>query len=250
MIFKQYKILLGLVIALTVSSANAENISIVAENDWYPYSADRGGKADGFAVDVVSAAFKSMGVDVNFKVMPYARGLDETKKGTELAVFNTTKTTNNENDYLWPKNSLFSAAIVLYAPASSNESGLSVKDVEGKTVGITNGYEYGTAFDTNKNIKKDAAVDDKTMMRKLAAGRTQYGAIYEKVAKVVISENKGDLEGKVKQVGVITSDNLFVAFSKSHKDGAKYRDLLDKGLEKIRASGEYKKIEEKWDKKF
>lgn len=248
--FKNMKLAVMTLIIAASGIAKAETVTIVAENDWYPYAADRGGKAEGFAIDVVSAAYKAVGVDVNYKLMPYARGLEETKKGTEIAVFNTTKTTNNEADYIWPKNFLFTASIVFYGPASSTESGVTVKSVEGKTVGVTNGYEYGTEFDTNKNIKKDAAVDDKTMMRKLAAGRTQYGAIYEKVAKVVISENKADLEGKVKQVGVITSDNLYVAFSKTHKDGSKYRDLLDKGLEKIRSSGEYKKIEEKWDKKF
>lgn len=239
------------VLFLATSFAQAEeSVTIVAENDWYPYCAERNGKAEGFAVDVVEAAFKAAGTKVSFKIMPYARGMEEVKKGTEVGVFDTSKNSDLEKDYIFHKNELFTANIVIAGPASSSESGLATKSLEGKTVGITNGYTYGNEFDMNKAIKKDPAVDDKTMLKKLAASRTQYGVIYDQVMRSIVSENKADLDGKIKIVGNVTSDKLYISFSKVHKDGAKFAQIFDKGMDAIKKSGEYKKIEDKWAAKL
>lgn len=227
-----------------------ESVTLIAEDDWYPYSAARGGKAEGLAIDIIDQAYKAVGVKVTYKTMPYARGLEEVKKGNQVGVFDTTRTSLNENDFVWPKEDLFQANIVIFGPASSTESGLTVKSLVGKSVGITNGYEYGSEFDGNKDIKKDPAADDKTLLKKLANNRTQYAVIYDKVAKSVISENSAELSGKVKQVGTVTSDKLYISFSKSNKDAVKFRDLLDKGLAEIKKNGEYKKVVDKWDAKL
>lgn len=236
---------------LAASMAHAEeSVTIVAENDWYPYCADRNGKSEGFAVDVVEAAFKAAGVKLTLKSMPYARGMEEVKKGTEVGVFNTSKNQELEKEYIFHTNELFTAKIVIMAPANSTDSGLTTKLLEGKSVGVTNGYTYGNEFDSNKAIKKDPGVDDKTILKKLAAGRTQYAVIYDQVAKSLIAENKADLDGKLKQVGQVSEDKLYISFSKTNKDGAKFAALFDKGIETIKKNGEYKKIEEKWAAKL
>lgn len=155
-----------------------------------------------------------------------------------------------EADYIKTKQELFQAEIAIFAADSYKGAvDLKLKNLEGKTVGVTNGYEYGEEYSTNKNLKTDTAPTDILGLKKLAAGRTDFFLIYSKVADYIMKENP-DLKGKVKRVGTVTVDKLYLTFSKKHKDGKKFADLLDKGLEKIKSDGTYKKIEDTWATKL
>lgn len=240
-------ILVSAAVVLAALAAKAETVTIVAEDDWYPYCASKGGKAEGMAVDIVTEAFKAAGVTVTYKVMPYARCMDEVKKGAEVGCFNTSWVPAYDADMIKTKEHLFEGEIGIYAPSTyTGPSDLKVASLEGKSVGITNGYDYGTEFAANAKIKKDIANTDLLSMKKLSAGRTEFGLYYSKVADNVVKENKKDLEGKVKRVGTVTVDKLYLSFSKKHKDGKKFADLLDKGLATIRGNGSYQKIQDKW----
>ncbi len=242
-----------LVILLLAMSlfAQAETVTVVGEDDWYPYCADRGGKPEGLAADIVREAFKAAGVDVVFKVMPYARCMDETKKGAEVACFDTTWLPEYDENFIKTKSHLFEAEIAIYSSSTySGKMGLKVSDLEGKTVGITNGYEYGAEFGANKKIKSDSAKSDILVLKKQAAGRTDFALLYSRVADFLLKENKKEFDGKIKRVGTVVVDKLFLSFSKKHKDGKKFADLFDKGMDAIKANGTYKKIEDNWATKL
>jgi polar amino acid transport system substrate-binding protein len=248
---KIQNLLFGLVFSLAVAVQAAEKVTVVAEDDWYPFCGNKGGKPEGMAVDIVREAFKAAGVEVTFKLMPYSRCMEETKKGTEVGCFDTVRLPEYDASYLFTKEQLFEAEIGIFAPSTyKGPEGLKVKDLEGKTVGITNSYEYGAEFGANNKIKKDLANSDLLSMRKLAGGRVEFALYYTKVAESVMKENKADLGGKVKSVGTVTVDKLYLAFSKAHKDGQKFTDLLDKGLTEIKKNGTYKKIQDDWAKKL
>lgn len=237
-------------LVLASSMALAETVTLVAEDDWYPYCADKGGKAEGLAVDIITAAYKAAGVDVNYKIMPYSRCMEETKKGNEIGCFDSTWLPEYDANYIKTNDFLFEAEIGIYAPGDySGKGGLKVKDLEGKSVGITNGYEYGAEFGANKAIKTDVANTDLLGMKKLSAKRVDYALFYTKVADYLLSQN-ADLKGKMKLVGIVTIDKLYLAFSKKHKDGKKYSELLDKGLAEIRKNGTYQKIQDTWAAKL
>lgn len=244
------KLFLSLVILFATLSSRAETVTIVAEDDWYPYCADKGGKPEGMAVDVVRQAFKTAGVDVVFKVMPYAKCIEDTKKGLEVACFDTSWTEKYYADFYQPKHPLFEAEIAIYAASTYNgKTDLKVPDLEGKMVGITNGYEYGNEFSANKKIKTDTAATDLQGLKKLIANRTDYFLIYTKVADYLMKENK-ELQGKVKRVGLVTVDKIYLTFSKTHKDGKKYSEVFDSGMEKLNANGGLKKIYDDWNNKL
>lgn len=246
---KFQNLLVGFIVALSLNTFAAEKVSIVAEDDWYPYCADKGGKAEGLAVDIVTEAFKAAGVEVSYKIMPYSRCMEETKKGTEVGCFDSTWMPEYNASYHKTNEYLFEADIGIYAGIDSKKDGLKVKDLEGKTVGITNGYEYGAEFGANQAIKKDLANTDLLGMKKLSAGRIEYALFYTKVADYLMKQN-GDIKGKIKQVGLVTTDKLYLAFSKANKDGKKFADLLDKGLSEIKKNGTYKKIQDNWATKL
>lgn len=231
----------------TGSVAHAETVSLIGEDDWYPYSAKKDGKLQGFAVDIVKAAYAAAGVDLQLKTMPYARCMEVVKQGEELGCFDSADVPELRKEFVFHKQPLFNAEIAIYTLAG-NEGGkpLTVADLKNKTVGITNGYTYGAELEDDASIKKDTAPSDLVNVRKLLAGRVKYSLVYTRVMDSLIASNAAEFQGKVKQVGSVTKHGLFVTFSPKKPESKRYAELLDKGLNTIRGNGVFADIEKKW----
>lgn len=240
--------LLIAVFALAVSSyCVAQTVVIGAEDDWYPYCGKVNGEAKGFAVDVVRAAFSAVNIEVKFESLPYARCLNSVRGGKLLGCFNTTRTNIIEKDFLWHAPPLFKAKINIYSLASNPETGLTTEKLEGKTVGVTNGYEYGDAFDKNTKIVRDVGMQDLNGFKKLLVGRVQYVVAFERVADYLIAAHAKEFAGKFKVAGLNAEVDLYLAFSKDYPGAPKLVEQFGQGLQTIRKNGTYKAIEARWN---
>jgi len=244
------RLLLSALLFNAVGVVFADTYTIVAEDDWYPYSAARNNQAEGLAVDVVKAAFAAAGAGVQLKLLPYARCMDEVKKGNEIGCFDTNNSDPNyQADFVYHKEPLFIGRIAVYAPAAFSGT-VDVKGLEGHSVGVTIGYSYGVAVDSNTKIKKQPAETDIQNLMKLAAGRVEFALLYDKVADTLVAENKDKFAGKFKAVGVVSEDGLYISFSKIHPKAAEAMAAFNKGMSTIRSNGTYKKIEDDWNAKL
>ncbi len=229
-------------------AAAAETISLGAEDAWYPYSGQINGEARGFTVDLVRAAFAAVGVDVSFQSLPYARCMRKTKEGSLLGCFDTSRSAIVEADYLWHKKPMFNARILIYARADhTGPNTMSVLDLEGKPVIVTHGYEYGDAFDSNKNMLRQSAPTDLSGMRMLLAHRGDYVLVFERVAHQLIKEHPGEFAGKIVPVGVLSELRLYTVFSKTFPNSARYLELFDQGFAIIGKNGRLHEIERQWN---
>jgi polar amino acid transport system substrate-binding protein len=248
--------LVAMAAAFAVSSSVAsaafagDPVTIVAESDWYPYSAERDGAPEGMAVDLVRAAFEAAGVDLRLVSQPYARCLEEVESGMQLGCFDTTREPANEARFLFHDQPLFSARIVIIAPSDTDADGLTPADLKGEVVAITNGYTYGEPFQSDAGVQKEVVTSDLAILRVVALKRTSYGAIYERVMAHLLSEHAAELAGKVKVVGLLSEPDLYVSFSKKRPDSAAAIAALDRGLALIRANGVHQEIEQRWAARF
>ncbi|WP_136513906.1 substrate-binding periplasmic protein [Geomonas edaphica] len=224
-------------------------ITLLAENDWYPYSAEVASRPQGFSVDFITAAYKAVGVTVVYKVVPYARAMSQVKDGHYAGCFNAGEIESLKADYLLPKQSIMISDPVVWGTISAPHI-KSYKDLERKTVGVVNGYNYDLQLTDNEKIVKDVGPTELSSMKKLALGRIDFTVIDRWVSLYLISRNKSDLQGKIRQVGVLQSIRIIPVFSKLHPDGAKARDLYDKGMAIIKKDGTYEKIRQSWEDKF
>ncbi len=231
-------------------AAAQEKVTLIAENDWYPYSAARDGAPEGMAVDLVRAAYQAAGVELELISQPYARCLEEVEAGRQLGCFDTIREPATEARFLFHDQPLFRSAIVIIAPADSTLKDLTVADLKGQRVAITNGYTYGDAFRSDASIRKDVVKNDLAILRVVANKRVAYGIIYDKVMAHLLAEHGGELAGKVKVVGLLIEPDLYVSFSKKRADAKAAIEALDKGLSLIRANGIYREIEERWAHRF
>jgi polar amino acid transport system substrate-binding protein len=250
---RPFLLILALLLPAVLPGAPAradEPIQLVAEDDWYPYSGRRNGQAEGMAVDLVRAAYAAAGHKVSFVSEPYARCLEEVEKGLQLGCFDTTREPENEARFLFHKVPLFAARIVIIAPIDSAAAGVTGRDLKGERVAVTNGYTYGEPFQSDAEVNKDVVTSDLAVLRVVALKRADYGVIYDRVMASIIAENAGELSGKVKVVGVLAEQELYVSFSKQRPEAPKAMAALDRGLALIKADGTYDAIEQKWEARF
>lgn len=241
------KIILFLIISFVFVcfASYAETIKIIAEDDWYPYSGQTTDGLHGVAVDIVREAFKAEGIDVEFDVMNYDRGMLLVKDGKAIACFDAPRTEEIEQTYFWHDQPMYKADSFFYATNDSTEKISNVKDLEGKTLGLTQGYGYGNAIDMNNSIKKEYSKTDEIILKKLLAKRVDFIVLYGLVADNLVS--RLGVRGQVKQVGPSEATDIYVAFSRKHPDGKKYCDIFSQGLKKIRENGTYQKIFAEWN---
>ncbi len=227
-------------------SASAETITVGAEDDWAPYSSVVNHEARGFAVDVVREAFAAVGVTVVFAVLPYTRCLAETKAGRLIGCFDAVPNSMISASYLWHEQPLFTTHMNVYSLKDSSESGISVANLEGKTVGVERGYEYGDEFDLNSKILRVTLDKNVQGFKMLLARRIQYMAAEERIARALFIQESANFGGKFKMVGTVATPGLYMAFTKNSPDGQKYLTKFNQGYTAIRESGRYKVIEAKW----
>jgi polar amino acid transport system substrate-binding protein len=238
---------LTLIIAAS-SPCRAETIRIIAEDDWFPYSAKSEEGPKGIAVDLVKAAFAAEGIAIAFDVMNYDRAMATVKNGESLACFDAPRTIEIEKIYLWHAQPLFASEARYYSLTDRQPTITDIRQVAGKRVGLTQGYGYGNDIDSNTAMVKEYSRSDTTLVKKLLAERLDYIVLFDKVADYLLRQE--DPAGKIKDMGHAASADIYLAFSKTYPDAQKYCDLFSSGLRKINSDGTYEKIWNDWDVKL
>lgn len=226
----------------------ADTVRIIAEDDWYPYSAKFDEGPRGIAVDIVRASYKAEGVDVKFDVINYDVGMEMVKDGKAIGCFDAPRTAEIEEVFLWHDEPLFPAKGYFYAAHGYQGRVSGIKDAAGKKVGLTQGYGYGNLVEQDKKMIKEYSKTDAILINKLLNRRLELIILYDKVADYLIA--KLNAKGKIKQLGLSDSIDLYIAFSKKHPDGKKNRDIFSNGFQKIKDNGIYQKIFDEWDAKL
>lgn len=245
--FKPISILLLAVISFSIGKA--EEILLNAEDDWAPYSSMTTDKKEvqGFSPEIVTAAFKAEKVDVKFRVVPYARCMKETLDGDVIGCFDSVLDEQTKSNHIHHKTPLFETTVAIWASATSSETDASLKTLEGSTVGVTNGYNYPQSFTENSLIKKDSSTTELAVLEKVAAGYLKYGIVYEMPGYYQLKAHP-ELAKKVKLIGILSKEPIYLSFSKKHPKGQHYANVFEKGLKKIKKNGTYKKIEDRFKK--
>ncbi|WP_422016595.1 substrate-binding periplasmic protein [Roseateles sp.] len=222
-------------------------VVIGAEDDWYPYSGEREGRAQGMTVDLVTAAFAAMGVAVKLELLPYARCMAQTRGGALAACFNTTRTALIEHDYLWPARPMFNERFLIYARADDPQAGppLQVRDLEGQQVAVTRGYEYGSEFDANPRIRRVVTGHDENNFQLLLRGRARYTLAPEANTRLLL-QRRPEMVGQFKVVGALSFFGIYTTFSRLHPDAPAALAAFDEGMKLISANGVAKAIQERW----
>ena len=234
---------------LTPAAYAAKTFTLIAENDWFPLTAQRKEGVEGMAVDIVRAAYAAVDVQVNFKTEIFIRCMHSVEQGEALGCFNAAKDPASEARYLFHKRPLYEVTVGLFSMAPSTKL-LKQEDLIGRTVGITNGYDYGPLVESDPRINRQKTPSDLGNLRMLVAGRVEFSPITTRVAGYLFKTHPELFRQRPVLVGDIGQFPEFVAFSRKHPEAQEAADLLDKGLDLIHKNGTFKKIESAWAARY
>jgi len=223
-----------------------EKVLLAAEDNWYPYSASISNQAQGLSVDIVKAAYDSVGASIAMDVVPFNRGMIQTKEGRYAGVFNAGLNDDVRRNYLIPRNHVVMSEQVVVARIGESFQG--IVSFNGKRLSLTLGYTYPTNITSDPRNKIERAVGDLHNLKKIALQRADF-TIIDRLVAFSILHKEPSLRQQLAIVGLLGSEPIYVVFAKTDT-GEKARSAFDQGMDKINLNGALKRISDRWEAKL
>ena len=237
-------VLAALVFGVT-SCAKKEAAKIVIATDatWPPMEmVDESKNIVGFDIDLMTAAAKAGGFEVEFKNTAWDgifAGLEGGKYDAVMSSVTITDERKQTMDFSVP---YINAGQILVV--KSEVSGVAtLADLKGKTVAAQIGTTGAFEIDKYADVKKKEYDEIGLAFADLANGRIDAVVVDTPVAAQYALQND-EYKGTLKIVGEPFTDEYYgVAVKKGNK---KVLDVINKGLKKVLDAGDNKAIEDKW----
>jgi len=190
----------------------------IAVDVWHPYEDISDQQAPGFSTEVITNVFQSMGVKMNLKEYPWARGLKNVYEGISDALFTAFPSEERRIHCYYPNEPLAVEKWVLFIRSEDKDNFQfkSYDDLIDKNIGVLRGASVSEEFWTfvkRHNNYQEVTVDElnfeKLMLRRIDCIVTSHSN------GMVLVKKKG-LKGKVVPLltRIIKEDNLYIIFSK------------------------------------
>lgn len=230
-----------------IGPAAGKTLTLAAEDDYYPFSAEVNGELVGFVPELAVAAFNAVGIEVNFRIGPYSRVLMLVERGDVVGGFTGAVDESNESAFHWHSTPLRVVQLAIWGRTNEHKEGLTARDMDGKRVSVTRDFFYTDEIGTNEKVWKIVAPSDASSLKMLALGRSDYALVTERIGNTIVRESVDSRLGtKIEIVGLIAEVPLFAFFSKSHSEGKVAAELFQKGFEIIIQNGTYNDLMERW----
>ncbi|RSD30575.1 transporter substrate-binding domain-containing protein [Vibrio pectenicida] len=234
------KNVLLLAVAALFSVQSVAATITAAQDPWAPF-VQKDTSSPGVSVEILTEAMKTQGYDVDFKIMPWTRALNEVKDG-RIDILVATWFTNERTAFLNYSEPYLENSLKFIKRKGDAFEYNGMDSLSGKTIGIIRNYGYGDDFLGASNFKKPEANDLVSNAKKLIAKRIDLTLEDELVAKSTLSGagmNVADFEFTNNALSV---NPLHVTSGLKNSNNGKYIDAFNKGLAEIKANGAFDKI--------
>jgi len=239
---------LWLAAAMSMHSVNAETLVVLGDDAYAPVVYVKDGKPAGLLPAILQAASKLTGDTYDIRLSPWRRAYEFALRGEGGLVG---VSFNQERDKLLDfSKPFYDDNIQIVTLKTKTFAFAKLEDLKGKTIGGINGASYGDEVDKVIaaglfTVERD--VSQSGRLRKLLAGRLDAAFVgngrngYEMAINSVdeLRQNRGQF---VVLPTPLTRDPLHLGFAKSMNKRAAI-DRFDAAIEKMRKSGELKKLE-------
>jgi polar amino acid transport system substrate-binding protein len=237
-----------IVLFACMGNAHAAPLLIAVEDAAAPWSYQDG---TGYANDLVREAFRAVGVEVTFKVVPYVSCKRLVVNGAVVGCFSMSPEPGLEREVTFAETPLFTVWFDYFYNRKKPLAATSEGNIpRGTLVGIVIGYEYPPYVRQLKGrgVILQESRDEETNLKKLAHGRIDAAIITHNDLKpvetmIVKAGATGSIEFLFRS-GVMGS---FIGFSKKHPQGEVARKKFNEGFRIIRKNGRVKQIMARWD---
>ncbi len=231
----------------------------LATTRWVPYVL-KNKRYHGYAYEIVSAAFKAEGYNVDIKFMPWHQAIAKVKKAKVDGIFPEYYSQQASHNVTFSHP--FSGGPIVLFKRRDNPFTLPVQlvrtdqkalfdQMKHYKFGTVYGYSNTPAFDNNHNLIKRFVSNDLANLKQLYRGIVDFIIIDKFTADYLIANPLGyryakRLTALEPALGV---KKLFVGFAKHNPKPAPLAKIFNRGLTKIKRNGTLTKILDK-DAKF
>lgn len=222
----------------TPSVAPAKTITIAAD-EWCPINCTPNSGTEGIGIDLARAVFESQGYRVNYVTMPWARALEEVRKGTIDAAVGAN--TSDDPTLVFPQSPLYTVDDGYYVKKDAKINFSGVDSLEKYRLGVIQDYGYSDELQKllEKQKRKEGMVQETSgedalqqNIRKLQAGRIDVLVESNVVMGYTLRNLK--LESEIVPVGYTKQGFVYLAFSPARTESKALVALYDAGVTKLR----------------
>ncbi len=231
-------------------NAHADRITIVSD-EWCPINCKPGSEKPGFMVEFAQQIFIKAGHQLEYIQEPWERAVAESRKGEHTGIIGAYQ--GDAPDFIFPENEQAMIGNSFFVGKDKPWIYTGIDSLSKVNLGIIRGYDYGKEINdyiqANKDTLKVQANGGEDALekniKKLLAGRID--AIIENNYVFSFKINQMGVADKFKLAGVaIKPDKAYIAFSPANPKSKEYAEILSKGMEELRKSGELAAIMKKY----
>jgi polar amino acid transport system substrate-binding protein len=242
--------------AAALRTSGTETITIVADV-WCPYNCSPESYNPGFMIEIAREVFKEKEIEIAYSNIPWARAIEEARKGNYTAIVGATK--GDAPDFIFPDIAQGISKNGFYVRAGETWKYNGLNSLKDKIVGAIEDYDYAGDLgkymkeNKNNNLRVQFVSGDEALslnIKKLLNRRID--VIVEDEAVMSETIQRLSLQDKIVFVAdssAATSEDsyLFLAFSPKNPRALEYAKILSQGTTKLRESGRLQEILEKYN---
>ena len=163
-------------VALSPAFAGNRPLNIICDR-WPPYQTVINNQVEGFSTAIVKMVFQRMQVGIDkIHAYPWRRAIAMIEAGKVDALYSANFTRERAGFARYPDEPLVTTPWVMWVREGSGLRFRSMDDLEGKRIGLVNGYSYTRELwdYVNKHRNVEIVPNDELNFKKLHAGRVDY----------------------------------------------------------------------------
>jgi ABC-type amino acid transport substrate-binding protein len=198
------------------------------------------GEPTGMMFEISNRIVEETGLKYTNTIVPYARTILELRNGKADFVL------RYSNDQLpkvaFPVVTVISMQTIILSRADTTFK--NIKNLHGKTIGVIRGGSFDVNFDNDTAINKYEVNDYNQMLQMLIMGRLD-GVIGSNVGLYYSANKLGITPQELSLPLYLNSKDFILHFSRKNSD-TKTMEMLKSSVEKLKKTGEFKKIVSKY----
>lgn len=240
-------ILISFTLFLAFATPAVSDEILLLADEWCPYNCATDAKDQGFVIDIARRAFEKAGHTLSYKVLPWARAIEEARADKASGIIGAYK--EDAPDFIFPDEAVSSSGQGFFSKTGFSWQFKDVSSLDTVSIGVIQDYAYGDLLDSyiKKHISNPSKIQfssgDNALdinVKKLLAGRISVLVEDEAVMKHLMNTEK--IADKIQLVGSLPAEPLYIAFAPKGKKSKEYAKILSDEIKTLKSSNEMKSI--------
>ncbi|WP_374035129.1 substrate-binding periplasmic protein [Bdellovibrio bacteriovorus] len=248
--------LVALILSVTVFASEHVHADVISfrSDFWCPYVCNPDSETPGYMVEIARTVFEKQGHKVQVKLSNWVRAIKDTRSNRVQGLMGCSLV--DAPDFIYPKKSLGIMKNAYFVPKNSTWTYKGRPSLQGMKIGVINGYTYGDSVDNLIRSRHRSFIPfsgDRPLeqvIRMMQAGRLD-GFIENPVVLQYTSVSAKITMENMKIGGWVENHDpaLYISFSPNNPKSQEYAEILTRGVEELRRSGELQRILQKYNLK-